>query len=272
MTTIRPYRPDDLPAALRLSGAVGWPHGAAEWRLVTSLSDGVVAERDGAVIGTAFCTPFGADAAAINMVVVDSAARGAGLGRRLVEAAIGLAGPRRLRLVATEMGLPLYRRLGFETVGHVAKHEGIAAPLTAPHGIETTPPDLDDLVALDRAATGADRGDLLRHLLAVADCATLRDGGRLTGVALSRPFAGGHVIGPVLAPKSPSAWQLIRHHLAMRPGEHVRIDCVATAPFRGELECTGLAHTGGGVEMAKPVPPTPASPATRHALVAQAFG
>ena len=44
---------DDLAAAHALSADLRWPHRPADWEQVFALGDGVVAERDGAVVGTA---------------------------------------------------------------------------------------------------------------------------------------------------------------------------------------------------------------------------
>ena len=51
---------------------------------------------DGRVVATTMMTPFGSDCATINMVIVDAAMRGRGLGRRLMDAALDMAGERQL--------------------------------------------------------------------------------------------------------------------------------------------------------------------------------
>lgn len=62
-------------------------------------------------------TPYGVDAAAINMVIVDEACpgqgQGQGLGKRLMRQCPDAADGRVCQLVAAAEGLPLYERLGF---------------------------------------------------------------------------------------------------------------------------------------------------------------
>ena len=125
-TAIAPFRPEHLDPAVRLSLQAGWPHRLEDWQMALAISEGFVAvEGDGKVAGTILLTPYGEDCATINMVIVDEAMRGRGLGRRLMDAALTRAADRPLRLTATAEGLPLYRKLGFVETGTVVQHQGI---------------------------------------------------------------------------------------------------------------------------------------------------
>ena len=77
-------------------------------------------------MATILMTPYGEDAATINMVIVDAAIRGRGLGRKLMEEALARAGERTSYLVATQEGLPLYEKLGFVATGKIVQHQGVA--------------------------------------------------------------------------------------------------------------------------------------------------
>ncbi len=107
------FGPEYLEAAIRLSRHAGWPHRLEDWQMALALSEGIVAVEDGRVVGTVLVTPYKRDCATINMVIVDEAVRGRGLGRKLMDAAFRIASDRPLRLVATAEGLPLYEKLGF---------------------------------------------------------------------------------------------------------------------------------------------------------------
>lgn len=78
-----------------------------------------IAERGGAVIGTAAVAPYGPGAVELLKVTVAETARGAGLGRRLVDVCIAHArrmGATRLVLVSSsrlQSALRLYGRMGF---------------------------------------------------------------------------------------------------------------------------------------------------------------
>src|SRR5262249_46076761 len=140
------------------------------------------------------------DAATINMVIVEEASRGRGLGHKLMDAALELAGNRPLRLVATVDGLPLYEKLGFEKTGTIAQHQGFVRSVAAPAQVRATRPgDMAVIAELDRLAYGADRSSLISHLATIGRFAVLDHTQGLAGFAVLRPFGRGEVIGPVVA-------------------------------------------------------------------------
>lgn len=275
--TLQPIGPAHVDGAHRLSRLAGWPHRPDDWRLSLALSEGRVALAEGEVVGAALMTPFGTDAT-INMVIVDEALRGRGIGRRLMDAAIELAGSRALRLVATAEGLPLYEKLGFRAVGEIVQHQGLAAPVAAPDTVALAEAgELGDIAALDREAFGADRSALLAHLGERGRFAVLRREGRVDGYACLRDFGRGEVIGPVIARDGADARDLIAFFLAGRAGRFVRIDAPAETRLGPWLTGLGLVHVGGGVAMRRPALSQSAAPLARpshicFALASQAFG
>ncbi|WP_085033215.1 GNAT family N-acetyltransferase [Ensifer aridi] len=247
------FGPEHLEAAVRLSRQAGWPHRLEDWQMALTLSEGVVAIEDARVVGTVLVTPYKADCATINMVIVDEAMRGRGLGRTLMDAALRIAGDRPLRLVATAEGLPLYEKLGFRETGRVLQHQGVVGEVAAPPGIEAaTAADIDAIAALDRRAFGADREGLVAYLAKAGEFAVLRRDGRVSGFAALRVFGRGEVIGPVVAADLDDAKALVAHFIAMRPGRFLRVDTTADAGLSGWLTEQGLAHVGGGIAMMKP--------------------
>ncbi|WP_085027259.1 GNAT family N-acetyltransferase [Ensifer aridi] len=247
------FGPEHLEAAVRLSRQAGWPHRLEDWQMALTLSEGVVAIEDARVVGTVLVTPYKADCATINMVIVDEAMRGRGLGRTLMDAALRIAGDRPLRLVATAEGLPLYEKLGFRETGRVLQHQGVVGEVAAPPGIEAaTAADIDAIAALDRRAFGADREGLVAYLAKAGKFAVLRRDGRVSGFAALRVFGRGEVIGPVVAAGLDDAKALVAHFIAMRPGRFLRVDTTGHAGLSGWLTEQGLAHVGGGIAMMKP--------------------
>jgi len=247
------FGPEHLEAAVRLSRQAGWPHRLEDWQMALTLSEGVVAIEDARVVGTVLVTPYKADCATINMVIVDEAMRGRGLGRTLMDVALRIAGDRPLRLVATAEGLPLYEKLGFRETGRVLQHQGVVGEVAAPPGIEAaTAADIDAIAALDRRAFGADREGLVAYLAKAGEFAVLRRDGRVSGFAALRVFGRGEVIGPVVAADLDDAKALVAHFIAMRPGRFLRVDTTADAGLSGWLAEQGLAHVGGGIAMTKP--------------------
>ncbi|NNU69901.1 GNAT family N-acetyltransferase [Rhizobium sp. WYCCWR 11152] len=271
---IVPFGPDHLEAAVALSRQAGWPHRTEDWQLALALSDGMVAVEDGKVVGTVLVTPYKEDCATINMVIVDETMRGRGLGRKLMDAALLIAGDRPLRLVATTAGLPLYQKLGFHETGTVAQHQGLAGDIAAPAETQAaTDADLPAIAALDRLAFGADREGLLSYLAGIGAFAVLRRDGHVSGFACLRPFGRGEVIGPVVAADVGEARKLIEHFIARRPGRFLRVDTTAETGLSPWLAEHGLAHVGGGITMKKPFVHHAAEPAvTTFALASQALG
>ncbi|MDQ7774714.1 MAG: GNAT family N-acetyltransferase [Paracoccus aminovorans] len=276
--TFHDFGPRHLDDALALSQAAGWPHRREDWALIAGLSRGAVACADGRVVATALATPFGPVAMA-NMIIVDAAMRGRGLGREIMQRALRLAEPREWRLVATQPGLPLYRKLGFQDCGLVHQHQGLLPALAPPPGVRLAgPQDSNAIAAMDRAATGADRGALLARLAGPGRVA-LDEGG--AGFAVLRDFGRGQLVGPVIARDAAAARRLVGWLLAGRAGQFMRIDTPQDADgdagLSDWLAGLGLARVDTGIAMRRGAPDPDAAPAAnpglrRFALAAQALG
>ncbi|CAN7702292.1 GNAT family N-acetyltransferase [Pararhizobium sp. LjRoot238] len=246
------FGPEHLEGAVALSRQNGWPHRLEDWQMALALSSGVVAfEEERRVVGTVLVTSYGDGCATINMVIVDEAMRGRGLGRKLMDASLKIAGERQLRLVATNDGLPLYQKLGFRQTGSVIlQHQGNVPAIAAPDGVEPAKrADLDMIVALDRAAFGADRRGLLESIAGVGRFAVIRRAGQLRGFAALRAFGRGDVIGPVVAADASDACALISFFIASRPGAFLRVDTTDDTAIAPWLARHGLAYAGGGIAM-----------------------
>ena len=68
---IGPLTVDRLGEAVSLSRQAQWPHRLEDWALVLAQSRGLAALDGERLVGTALATPFGADGATVNMVLVD---------------------------------------------------------------------------------------------------------------------------------------------------------------------------------------------------------
>src|SRR5690242_9332648 len=122
--------------------------------LVHSLPDGVllVARSEGQIVGTGGAIAFGRTAW-IGGIAVAPSARGGGLGRRLTEAALEWVGAREtVLLLASELGRPIYDRLGF--VAECRYRVFLAGPASAG---DFPPAEFEAALALDARATGEDR-------------------------------------------------------------------------------------------------------------------
>ncbi|MDR7126662.1 GNAT family N-acetyltransferase [Pseudotabrizicola sp. 4114] len=261
-----PMTPDHLPQALALSQAAGWPHRLEDWALTLSVSKGVSAFEGGRLVGTAICSAFG-PVATLNMIIVAEDRRGMGLGRRLMQHVIALAGGCEMRLTATEDGLPLYRRMGFIERGRIVQHQGLARAMKPERPVRFGPADTDMLAALDTAASGMQRKALLARIAATGD--TLRTEG---GFALLRAFGRGHVLGPVVARDAGAARALMSAAAEQLAGQFLRVDLSAADPLAPHAEALGLAHVGGGTAMVHSARPCAPSDHHSYALASQALG
>src|SRR5882762_9205255 len=171
---VRPLTFEHLDEALGLSTVVDWNQRLDDWRMLLQLAPAgaFAAFVDGrdvsdvsevSLVGTAIGIDYGAFAW-IAMMLVDPAYRGRGVGRRLLEAAMD-AVPSNLpiRLDATPLGRPLYRRYGFEDEAALSRHV-IDARLKPPAPSRVRPltdADLAIVVEQDRETFGGRRGAVL---------------------------------------------------------------------------------------------------------------
>jgi|SRR6056297_532788 len=265
---IRPFTQAHLPGALLLSQQVGWPHRLEDWELNLALSQGLVALEGARVAGTTLCTRFG-DVALLNMIIVDGALRGRGLGRMLMAAAMDLAAGREMRLIATPEGQPLYEKLGFHATGQILQHQGISrggAPALPVR--EGCAQDVAELARMDLAASGLERSAMIAR---IAQTGTILRADQ--GFALLRAFGRGHVLGPVVARDTATASALIDEGARRMAGRFLRIDLPKGTGLSDHVAKLGLAHAGGGTAMIRP----PSGPAagqdfTTFALASQALG
>ena len=110
---IGPLRPEELPALLALLEASQLPLAGVEDHVGTALA----AREDGRLVGSAVLEIYGGDAL-LRSVAVDPGLRGRGLGLRLAEGALALAGERGVSRIflLTETAADFFPRLGFRQV------------------------------------------------------------------------------------------------------------------------------------------------------------
>jgi len=279
--TLRAMTPSDLAAAHALTDEIRWPHRQADWEQALRHGEGLVAERDGQVVGTGLRFPWGPRHATIGLVVVSSACQGRRIGHRLMTSLLEGLEQRTVLLHATPEGRGLYERLGFVRVGEVRQHQGLAlpAPLIAlDAGWRLRPgteADLPTLRLLDATARGMPRDALIDELFRSAEATVV-----LThldvpvGFGMLCRFGRGHKIGPVAAPHAEGAKALIAHLSGLNVGRFTRIDIDFASGLAEWIESLGLLRVDAPTTMVRGAPPAaPQAQEPRlYAIVTQAIG
>ena len=223
--SLRFMQAGDLPAGLALVETAGWNQRERDWRLFLDRNPrGVLAaEHEGRVIGTAATLDYG-PFAWISMVLVEPAARGRGVGTALLEGALAiLKDSPCVRLDATPLGEPVYRKMGFVDEYAIERWERPAGAIE-PRGKAQPLEDLRAIAALDAGAFGADRAWLLEWLREGAPALAWRAAG---GFALGREGRRFTHIGPVMAADEETARALITAALHAARGRAAVIDIPA---------------------------------------------
>lgn len=277
--SLRPMTESDLEAAHALTTEMRWPHRMAEWTQALRHGEGRVAERDGAVVGTALRWRWGPRHATIGLVVVAPACQGRRIGHRLMSALLEGLEDHTVLLHATVDGRGLYERLGFVRIGELRQHQGIAQP-SPPIALEpgwrmrpASQNDLATLKALDAQARGMPRDGLIEELYEQAEATVvLTHDDAARGFAMMRRFGRGHAIGPVVAPDTAGAQALIAHLSGLSAGRFTRIDIDFDSGLAEWIESLGLLRVDAATTMLRGPALAPATGARLFAIVTQALG
>jgi GNAT superfamily N-acetyltransferase len=152
----------------------------------------VARDGEGRVVATSVATRY-AHTGWIGHVFVRPDLRGHGLGTRMTSVALDVlqrAGCDTILLAATDLGRPIYERLGFKVESSYHELRGMALPKTvelAPYR-PLLPSDRTALRALDRQVSGDDRGPILARFEDFAWGVSMN--GSLAGAAVALPWGG----------------------------------------------------------------------------------
>ena len=272
----RPMVMDDIPALHALSIGVQWPHRPEDWEMLIRLGHGVVAEDAiGRVVGSAMWWPMGPDFARIGMVITTPRLQEQGAARWLMQQIAGSLGNRDRALTATREAFRLYVSLGFRPGATVFQLNGnvAKAPAVVPGARPITAADTASVRALDAAALGAKRREVLDALLTVSKGTVVEREGQVVGYALCRRFGRGHVVGPVVAACDEDALALVAPHVAAHAGQFLRLDTrEADGSFRAYLEVSGLSVFDTGTSMSLGRERLQKRPARIYGLASQSLG
>ncbi|MBN1286409.1 MAG: GNAT family N-acetyltransferase [Anaerolineae bacterium] len=229
---IRRLTPDDAPALAAFTQRQGWPHGEPEWRRLIDLgpSSCFCAARAGALVGTVTSVLYGQALAWIGMMLVDIDHRRKGVASALMETCLGHLRAERVQRVmldASEMGRPLYERLGFRALHRVQRWEGPATEFFGRRFRRIEAADMGAVIGFDEARFGVSRGKVLLRLQAEFPRLGWIDrdaGGRVHGYILARRMGERVSIGPWLHDSPWGATILLNTALGAVRGQVVSLD------------------------------------------------
>ncbi len=232
---------------MRLKSQARWNQTRADWeRFLVLQPDGCfVAEQNQRVVGTVTTCIFGC-VGWIGMLLVDEANRGRGVGTSLMERAMQFlrdSGATRMRLDATESGLPLHQKMGFRTQYRVVRYSGVPQ-LVDKIQLPVTPrpfrvADLSGLLSLDRTYTSVNRGRLLARLVQEPAIVTRVAGppGTLLGFLIERAGSDALQIGPVIAGCDRAGRGLLLDSFQRHAGSPVYVDIPADHHEAVDVAC-----------------------------------
>lgn len=216
----------DIPFGLSLSRQNQWNQLEADWRRQLDLEpEGCfVAELHGQPVGTACACIFG-DVAWVNLVLVDQAHRGRGIGTALMKHVLAWLDARKVptvRLDATPLGEPVYRKLGFKADFTIARYAGFLRLRPIRGVLPVKAADLPKIIDLDEKATGTRREKLLRYLYESApdNWRKVSRDRRVDGFSFCRPGANAWQVGPIVGDSDARSDLLL--HAGMVTGTFLR--------------------------------------------------
>jgi len=221
---IRAMTASDLDEVAAATEAGGFGNRREFFRMTLALGNcrPLVAVEHGRIVGTGLGSIHGR-AGWIGVIFVAPELRRRGLGKALTEAVcadLESAGCVSLVLVATDLGRPVYEKLGFrvQTEYHMISGDPLDAAPTPPRGTrlrQITRADLNGVAGLDRQATGEDRRALIEHF-AASGWLLEGAGGELRGFLMPTVRGNGALIAP--EPDDASCLLDLHRHLAPRDG------------------------------------------------------
>lgn len=247
-----------MPRLLEVSGSAGWSTTAGTWEALLGVEGAAFfghRSAGGEIVSSSGIYNYGG-LASLAMVLVKPAYRGRGLAKELIAHCLAQLQPGTpVILVATELGLPLYLRLGFKPVSEayrMFRTADQAKPAAAPRIRSLRPYTAADYPAVlnaDAAALGVGREGVIRACVSAPGAAyVLTDGNRVTGFAAAKDGPGTRAIGPVIAPDEEAALCLVDALLA---GVNAKVQIDPLAGHPGFLKA--LMNRGFAVESAAPL-------------------
>lgn len=242
MIKIRKMQPRDIPYGTDVCRMVNWNQLDADWqRLIDLEPEGVfIAEEDGVLCGTASTISYGHEMAWTGMILVHPEFRGRGIAAQLMTTCISYLKQKQVRSIkldATDMGRPVYLKLGFKDeepiIRYVNENPEIAGR-SSEHITEVL--DWSEIANLDNAAFGADRIALLKNLSVNGPAVQYSKSGTSDfGFGFARAGFHANFIGPVVATGTSAAREIMQSLMTRLSNKPAMIDMLPSNKQADEL-------------------------------------
>lgn len=245
-------------AGLRLSRLAGWNQEAADWRFLLEAGRGTgIWSPDGRLAATLVELDHAPSWTWIGMVLTDPDFRRRGLASWLMRRGLErIASAGRVAVLdATPAGENVYRPLGFAGTERISRYFHPAAEGRAVREAGSGADWAEAVERRDRAAFGADRGRLLRHL-AGREPSLFRvwrnEDDAVAGYLLGRNGTRAFQLGPLVGPDASVAEALLQDGLSRLGGAPVYLDVYDRhTVLARHLEATGWTRERGFLRMSR---------------------
>ena len=219
---------------LVLSSEAGWNQTRDDWEFLIRVGNAIcLRDSDGGLVATGVTLPAAAGVGWIAMILVTVPWRGLGVGRRIMKTLLADTSYRCFALDATDLGFPLYDRLGFRQTERIQRFQvggsGVIKPADLPRTTASMP-----------------FGDVAAQLARRSDVHVVRNE---SAFGIIRPGQARVHIGPVQASSESDAYELVARVVKAIGGGAI-IDVPARAgTFSKRLETLGFEPTRTFIRM-----------------------
>jgi GNAT superfamily N-acetyltransferase len=231
-TQLRQMTPEDGARGAALVKKIGWSQTAAVWEQTIRWSgDGSFClATDDELLATVIVICYGTDLAWIGMVVTHPDYQRQGLARQMMDVGLEYARKRGIRTImldASQMGYPLYVKLGFQPLYKIEVFEGIATTSgnadAARASRELTEADIPGVIEMDRRLMGVPRPGMIRDLIESGQGWVMGEPGAIEGYLITKPSNQSVSIGPWYHQHTDGAETLLESAIAATQGTVLKV-------------------------------------------------
>jgi GNAT superfamily N-acetyltransferase len=211
---------------------IGWSQTAATWEQTIRWSgDGSFClATDDELLATVIVICYGTNLAWIGMVVTHPDYQRQGLARQMMDVGLEYTRKRGIRTVmldASQMGYPLYVKLGFQPLYKIEVFEGMATPSANSNATHTarelTEADIPGIVDLDTRLFGVARPMMVRDLVETGRGWVMGEPGNIQGYLITKPSNQSISIGPWYHQSPEGAEALLESAIAATQGSVLKV-------------------------------------------------